>query len=200
MTSNPAPPVGTGIRPVVVALVLLLVATGAVVVAVAAQALASTVAASGLTSADGVLPSEGRTTVHDVDQPAIANLDPDLLAAVQRAADDAAADGVDVHVTSGWRSPELQAQLVRDAVADYGSEAEAARWVAPPHTSAHVSGDAIDLGDFDAYYWLGLHGAAYGLCPVYANEPWHFELRPDAVSQGCPQMYADPTEDPRLQS
>jgi len=183
-----------------VALALPLVATGAVVAAVAAQAFASTVAAIGLTADDGVLPSDGRTTVHDVGQPAIANLDPDLLAAVQRAADDAAADGVDVHVTSGWRSPELQAQLVRDAVADYGSEAEAARWVAPPHASAHVSGDAIDIGDFDAYYWLGFHGAAYGLCPVYANEPWHFELRPDALSQGCPQMYADPTEDPRLQS
>ena len=28
----------------------------------------------------------------------------------------------------------------------YGSEAEAARWVATPDTSAHVSGDAVDIG------------------------------------------------------
>ena len=39
----------------------------------------------------------------------------------------------------------------------------------------------------------------YGLCPVYGNEPWHYELRPDAVEYGCPAMYADPTHDPRMQ-
>ena len=27
---------------------------------------------------------------------------------------------------------------------------------------------------------------AYGLCQIYGNEPWHFELRPEAVEQGCP--------------
>ena len=28
--------------------------------------------------------------------------------------------------------------------------------------------------------WLSEHGAAYGLCQIYGNEPWHYELRPDA--------------------
>ena len=37
-----------------------------------------------------------------------------------------------VLVNSGWRSPEYQDQLLRDAVSKYGSEAEAARWVATP--------------------------------------------------------------------
>ena len=64
----------------------------------------------------------------------------------------------------------------------YGSEAEAARWVATPDTSAHVSGDAVDIGPSAAAAWLSEHGAAYGLCQIYGNEPWHYELRPDAAS------------------
>ena len=76
---------------------------------------------------------------------------------------------------------------------------EAARWVATPETSAHVSGDAVDIGPLDATAWLSEHGAGYGLCQIYGNEPWHYELRPDAVDDGCPAMYADPTQDPRMQ-
>lgn len=189
-------------RSLTVALVVLLVGTLALAVGLAVRVLAPTdsATAAGLTADDGVIPDDRRISVHDVDVPAVGRLDPDLLAAMQRAADDAAAEGVAFHVTSGWRSEALQAALLRDAVYEYGSEAEAARWVAPPQTSAHVSGDAIDIGDFDATYWLGLNGAAYGLCQVYANEPWHFELRPDAATQGCPEQYLDPTHDPRLQS
>jgi hypothetical protein len=29
-----------------------------------------------------------------------------------------------------------------------------------------------------------------------ATKPWHFELRPEAVDNGCPAMYADPTQGP----
>ena len=81
----------------------------------------------------------------------------------------------------------------------YGSEEEAARWVATADTSAHVSGDAVDIGPADASAWLSEHGAEYGLCQIYGNEPWHFELRPEAIDDGCPPMYADPTHDPRMQ-
>jgi hypothetical protein len=28
---------------------------------------------------------------------------------------------------------------------------------------------------------------------------WHYELLPDAIDDGCPAMYADPTHDPRMQ-
>ena len=86
-----------------------------------------------------------------------------------------------------------------EAVSKYGSEEEAARWVATPNTSAHVSGDAVDIGPSDATAWLSEHGAEYGLCQIYSNEPWHYELRPEAIDHGCPPMYADPTHDPRMQ-
>jgi LAS superfamily LD-carboxypeptidase LdcB len=112
---------------------------------------------------------------------------------------EAARDGIRFVVDSGWRSPEYQEQLLREAIAKYGSEREAARWVATPNTSPHVSGDAIDIGPPVAAAWLSKHGATYGLCQIYRNEPWHYELRPDAVDHGCPGMYADPTHDPRMQ-
>ena len=137
-------------------------------------------------------------TAFDEDVPAVTNLDPDLRAALRQAATDAADDGVEVVVNSGWRSPADQERLLRDAVSTYGSEAEAARWVATPRTSAHVSGDAVDIGGSDAAAWLSRHGAAYGLCQIYGNEPWHYELRSKAADQGCPPMYADPTQDPRM--
>lgn len=136
--------------------------------------------------------------VFDDDTPAVANLDPELLGALRRAATDAAGDGVEFVVNGGWRSPEYQAQLFQAAVSRYGSEREAARWVATPGTSAHVSGDAVDIGPSAARAWLAEHGAGYGLCQIYRNEPWHYELRPEAVEHGCPPMYADPTHDPRM--
>jgi LAS superfamily LD-carboxypeptidase LdcB len=144
--------------------------------------------------AGGALPADA--SVFDDAFPGVAKLDPALLAALRRAATDAA--GVELVVDSGWRSPDYQQRLLDDAVFKYGSEAEAARWVATPETSAHVSGDAVDVGPAGAA-WLSAHGAAYGLCQVYDNEPWHYELRPEAPGQGCPPRYADPTQDPRMQ-
>jgi D-alanyl-D-alanine carboxypeptidase len=150
-----------------------------------------------LGEADGVVPDG--VTVFDDEFPAVANLDPDLLGALRQAATDAADDGVELFVDSGWRSSEYQEQLLREAVSKYGSEEEAARWVATADTSAHVSGDAVDIGHDDATAWLSEHGAEYGLCQTYSNEPWHYELRPEAIDDGCPPMYADPTHDPRMQ-
>ena len=150
-----------------------------------------------LGEADGAVPDG--TTVFDDEIPGVANLNRALLGALRQAATDAAGAGVEFLVDSGWRSPAYQEQLLQDAVAEYGSEAEAARWVATPETSPHVSGDAVDIGPADAAAWLSEHGAAYGLCQIYGNEPWHFELRPEAVDQGCPATYADPTQDPRMQ-
>jgi len=150
-----------------------------------------------LGEADGAVPDG--TTVFDDWVPGVANLDPVLLGALRRAASGAEQDRVEFFVDSGWRSPEYQQQLVRQAVLKYGSAEEAARWVASPKTSAHVSGDAVDIGRSDAAAWLSDHGAGYGLCQIYRNELWHYELRPEAVEQGCPPAYADATQDPRAQ-
>lgn len=138
-------------------------------------------------------------TVFDDEIPAVAHLDPDLLRALRQAATDAADDGAEFYVNSGWRSPEYQNQLLREAVSQYGSEDQAARWVATAATSPHVSGDAVDIGHSDATAWLSEHGAEYGLCQIYRNEPWHYELRAHAEDRGCPRMYADLTQDPRTQ-
>lgn len=138
-------------------------------------------------------------TVFDEEHPGVTNLEPDLLQTLREAATDAADIGIEFYVNSGWRSPEYQNQLLREAVSKYGSEEEAVRWVATADKSAHVSGDAVDIGHADATTWLSEHGAHYGLCQIYRNESWHYELRPEATSRGCPRMYADPTHDPRMQ-
>ncbi|RRR99724.1 M15 family metallopeptidase [Glycomyces terrestris] len=151
----------------------------------------------GLGLDDGAIPYG--TSVFDDDVPGVANLDPPFLAALRRAATDAAADGIAFTVNSGWRTPAYQRRLLREAVAEHGSPEAAARWVSTPETSSHVSGDAIDLGPADAQAWLEAHGAAYGLCRVYRNEPWHFEHRPDAPTRGCPPLYDTPASDPRHQ-
>ena len=150
-----------------------------------------------LGEADGAVPNG--TTVFDDEVPGVAKLDRALLRALRQAATDAAADGVTFYVDSGWRSPRYQEHLLRQAILKYGSEMAAVRWVATPSTSAHVSGEAVDIGPVAATAWLSAHGATYGLCQIYSNEPWHYELRPDVIDHGCPPMYPDPAHDPRMQ-
>ena len=148
-------------------------------------------------AADGVLPDD--VTVFDDRYPGVADLDPDLLWALREAATEAADDGVTFYVNSGWRSRGYQNELLSVAVSTYGSEPAAARWVATAETSPHVSGEAVDIGKDDATAWLSRRGGKLGLCQIYVNEPWHYELRPAAREGRCPPMYADPTQDPRMQ-
>jgi zinc D-Ala-D-Ala carboxypeptidase len=122
--------------------------------------------------------------------PTIRNLDPDLREALTRATTDARADGVTLVVNSGWRSRAHQQRLFDQAVRKYGSEDEARRYVSTPDVSAHVRGEALDIGPTEAADWLSRHGSAYGLCQVFANEIWHYEL---ATTPGgtCPAMLPD---------
>jgi len=120
--------------------------------------------------------------------PAIANLNPDLLEAARQAA--AAAEeeqGLHVVVTSGWRSTAYQQWLLDQAVARYGSADEASKWVATPTTSRHVSGEAIDIGPFDATLWMQSNASRFGLCQIYSNELWHYELA-SAYGGSCPSL------------
>jgi len=124
---------------------------------------------------------------YDVQNPAVGYLNPALLTAVQQAAGAAASDGVTMTITSGWRSPEFQQQLLDDAVATYGSLAAARQFVQTPQRSHHVLGQAVDIGGPSADQWLIANGARFGLCRIYANELWHFELATDAVGN-CPPL------------
>lgn len=123
----------------------------------------------------------------DVGNPAVGNLAPALLVAVQQATTAAAVDGVTMTITSGWRSPAFQQQLLDDAVLTYGSVAAARQYVQTPERSKHVLGQAVDMGGVGADQWLAANGVRFGLCQIYANEPWHFELAADAGGI-CPPL------------
>lgn len=106
----------------------------------------------------------------------------------------ARADGIeqpDLLPVSGFRTVASQVPLWEAAVEKYGSEAEARRFVAPPGSSAHHTGRAIDcwLGSGPesenieqqrqtvAWKWLREHAARFGFYP-YETEPWHWEYNP----------------------
>ena len=143
-----------------------------------------------LTAADGFIADGEGLTPFATDYPAVGNLAPELLAAVQHASTDAARDGVNLLITSGWRSVRYQQSLLDAAIAQYGSEAEARRWVNTPEKSTHVTGKAVDIGPTAAALWLRQHGNRYGLCQIYANEMWHYELTTKSGSI-CPRPIAD---------
>jgi zinc D-Ala-D-Ala carboxypeptidase len=129
-----------------------------------------------LTAADGYIADGEGLSPFATDYPAVRNLVPELLVAVQHASTDAARDGVALIITSGWRSVRYQQSLLDAAIVQYGSRAEARRWVNTPERSTHVTGKAVDIGPPAADLWLRRHGNRYGLCQIYANEMWHYEL------------------------
>lgn len=143
-------------------------------------------------TAGGWVPDGQELSTFDLADPAVNRLTPALLHAIQRAAHGAKADGITLGLTSGWRSPEFQQQLFNDAVARYGSAAIASEYVASPETSKHVIGHAVDVGPTAADTWLIRNGSAYGLCQIYANEIWHFELASD-YGGTCPPLRPNAT-------
>jgi D-alanyl-D-alanine carboxypeptidase len=99
----------------------------------------------------------------------------EMRARLRRALAAARDAGVELTVTSGWRSAERQQRLFDQAVARYGSRDKASRWVLPPADSEHVKGRAVDVGGPAGMAWLEENGWRFGLCRRYDNEPWHFE-------------------------
>jgi hypothetical protein len=150
----------------------------------------SVVENAGLGDADGYIAAGDALSPFDTVHPAITNLDTELREAVQQAAKDAQRAGVPMKITAGWRSERYQQALLDDAIRSYGSEEEARKWVNTPEKSTHVTGEAVDIGPTTADSWLEQHGSEYGLCRVYANEMWHFEL---LVTPGhrCPRTISD---------
>jgi D-alanyl-D-alanine dipeptidase len=136
---------------------------------------------------DGSLSGGAVLTPFDIQNPAVGRLDPELLSAVQNAATAAAADGITLTITSGWRSSAFQRRLLDQAVQTYGSLAAARQYVQTPEMSKHVTGEAVDVGGAGADQWLIANGSRFGLCRIYANELWHFELATDARGN-CPAL------------
>lgn len=110
----------------------------------------------------------------------------------------AKAQGIDLNLASGFRSPADQEKLWRNAIQRYGSEEAAAKKVAPPKHSQHGTGLAIDIwqagyegsdyitgmrfSETPAYSWLKANAPSYGFELSFpeqgsqgaGHEPWHW--------------------------
>ncbi len=118
-------------------------------------------------------------------------LAPRMRGSVQAAIDAAAAQGVTIEIVSAHRSAAVQQALYDQAIARYGSAAEARRWVLPPDESEHVKGGAVDVSPRAAATWLEQNGVRYGLCRRYVNEWWHFERLAGPKGATCPALETD---------
>lgn len=87
-------------------------------------------------------------------------------------------------VMSGYRSVDRQQQLWDDALLKYGSPEAARKWVAPPGSSKHNHGQAVDLAyngeslsnaPKEVVDWVHQNAGRYGLYFPMAHEPWHVE-------------------------
>ncbi len=118
----------------------------------------------------------------------------DAYAAYLRLKTAAEADGIPPNlltIVSGYRSVASQRPLWEAALRRYGSPQAARTYVAPPGSSPHHTGRAIDfylggrndsanvaaLRRTNAYRWLVCNAARFGFHP-YAAEPWHWEYNP----------------------
>ena len=118
--------------------------------------------------------------------------------------------GFNMQLCSAYRTVEKSAQLYKNKVNEYigygyseaDAKVEAARWVAPPGTSEHHTGLAMDLVSsdywgyysdlehdyekFDSFKWMYEHCAEFGFILRYPKdkqditgityEPWHYRF------------------------
>ncbi len=91
---------------------------------------------------------------------------PDVAVAFDRMAVAAAADGVTLIVSSGYRTNAEQAVL-------FAAHPDP-RWVAPPGVSLHRMGTELDLGPTSAYAWLAANAGRFHFIQRYSWEPWHY--------------------------
>ncbi|MSU61763.1 MAG: D-alanyl-D-alanine carboxypeptidase family protein [Pedosphaera sp.] len=125
-------------------------------------------------------------------------LSPEAAVALRELTGSAQEDGVRLVPISGFRTVKYQEGLFQKAVAKYGSEEAAARWVARPGHSEHHTGLAVDLGDetspsadvepaFEegtAFRWLQTNAARFGFELSFPRnnlsgvnyEPWHWRF------------------------
>lgn len=140
---------------------------------------------------------------------------------LQKMFDAARAEGLQLHVSAGYRSEEEQQQLMEEKIEEFELEGHSSReakrlvekWVAVPGTSEHQIGIAIDINaDRYAaspalYSWLANNSYKYGFVQRYlpdkdsvtgiSYEPWHYryvgkEAAAEMHSSGvCLEEYID---------
>ena len=128
----------------------------------------------------------------------VVQLRKDAAAAFLNLTTQARAAGVAIIPISGFRKIDYQASLFRKAVAKYGSEDVAVRWVARPGHSEHHTGLVVDLGDegdptcdveppfeeTQAFHWLQGNAVRFGFELSFPRnnsrgvnyEPWHWRF------------------------
>ncbi len=86
----------------------------------------------------------------------------------------AAADGVDIHINSGFRTMEEQEYFYMCYTCCCCNSCNLA---AEPGYSNHQSGSALDLSTSNpgVYAWLQAHGNDYGFYETVPSEDWHWE-------------------------
>jgi len=102
--------------------------------------------------------------------PNLSRLHPTLRAIARNLPRVAASWGFNARVTSGYRSPALQAKLYREYI-----EGRAPYVVAPPGTSLHEKGMAIDVVSNDTDSLVSLL-TSVGLSWAGPSDPVHFSL------------------------
>jgi LAS superfamily LD-carboxypeptidase LdcB len=128
----------------------------------------------------------------------VVQLRKDAAAALLNLTTEARAAGVAIISISGFRTVAYQESLFRKAVAKYGSEDAAVRWVGRPGHSEHHTGLVVDLGEEEspacdveppfektrAFRWLQKNAMRFGFELSYPfdnpqgahYEPWHWRF------------------------
>lgn len=126
-------------------------------------------------------------------------MDKRIIPTFQEMAKAAKADGITLNILSTYRLRSSSERLYNEKIAEYKAEGyndqqaavEAAAWVAPPGTSEHNTGLAVDLNSLEesfentkTFAWLSKHAEEYGFVLRYPKdkveitkinyEPWHY--------------------------
>jgi len=103
---------------------------------------------------------------------------PDVALAFDRMAAAARSAGIQLLITSAFRSDAEQAVLF--------ARRPDPRWVARPGTSLHRNATELDLGPASAYGWLAANARRFGFIQRYDWEPWHYgyALNPRSAPRG----------------
>jgi soluble lytic murein transglycosylase-like protein len=91
---------------------------------------------------------------------------PDVARAFDRLAAAARSAGLQLSITSAFRSDAEQARL-------FAAHPDP-KWVAPPGQSLHRYATELDLGPPAAYGWLAANATRFGFLQRYSWEAWHY--------------------------